>query len=124
MLKYILNAVELISNAIIARGQKYVKPMFFSSNRPESIIAPYVYVFVGMLLFFASIIMFLYLSYMAATKGIQDSAIILPTLAGVIATLIAMVGIMIKLYNDGKSRGELEELMVDENGDPIINPEK
>ncbi len=101
-LQYILKGIQLVSNAVVAKGQKYVKPMFFSKNRPDSIIAPYIYVFIGMLLFFASIIMFLFLAYIAAKEGIHNAEIVLPTTAGVIATLIAMVGIMIKLYNDGK----------------------
>jgi hypothetical protein len=82
----------------------FLKPFWFStSNGKKDLVAPYFYVSIGMIFFYASIYIFLTLSYKGATVGIQDAGIILPTLAGVIATLIGMVTITMNAYNKGKS---------------------
>lgn len=96
------SVLKSVANFFIGLGKKYFKPFWFSSKK-DYIIAPYVYVFFGMIFFFACIILFLFLSYEAAFKGIKDAAVILPTIAGVIATLVAMNTFMIKVYNEGKT---------------------
>lgn len=95
-----IGALQTIAKGIIQLWTIFIKPFFFSSNK-KSIIVPYVYIGIAMGLFFATVIEFLKLSHMAATVGIKDAAIVLPTLAGVIATLIAIVAVMGKTYNDG-----------------------
>lgn len=97
-----LKVFEVIAKYIIEFWNIFIRPFFFSSTK-KSIIVPYVYIGVSMVLFFGTVIEFLRLSHMAATVGIKDATIVLPTLAGVIATLIAIVAVMGKTYNDGIS---------------------
>jgi hypothetical protein len=97
----ILEAIKFISSFIIKFGVKYLKPFWFSKKQPH-IIAPYVYVFLGMCWFFVCIGMFLYLSWAAMFLEVKNATIVLPTLAGVIATLVVMMTFMIKVYNEGK----------------------
>ena len=86
---------------IINLGRKYIKPFFFSKRKP-TIMAPYFYVFVGMILFFTCVVIFLVLCWKGATEGIKETTTILSSLAGVIATLVAMNTLMVKVYNEGK----------------------
>jgi len=86
----------------------FLRPFWFSSTK-KSLVAPYVYVFISMVLYYISVYVFLDLCYTAANPGIKDAAIILPTLAGVIATLIAINQVMISAYNKGKDKTEISD---------------
>jgi hypothetical protein len=80
----------------------YIRPFWFSGTK-NTIVAPYVYVFFGVLLFFGAVALFFNLTYLAAVKGINNPEVVLPTLAGVIATLTAQITLMISVYNKGKN---------------------
>jgi hypothetical protein len=102
IIKAIVFLIQLVVKKLEGTGAKYLKPFWFSSSK-NTIIAPYVYVFIGMCMFFISVGLFLYLCWIGAThKEIFNLQIILPSLAGVIATLVAMMTFMIKVYNEGK----------------------
>lgn len=102
ILKYIVDGFIFITNT-------FFKPFWFSSNK-KSIIVPYLYTSVNMGLFYISIYIFLTLSYKAALVGITSPEIVLPTLAGVIATLIALNHSMLSIYNNGKNRNNPEDI--------------
>jgi hypothetical protein len=66
-----------------------------------------------MFLFFASVIEFLKIANQAASVGIKDPQIVLPAIAGVITTLIALVTLMLKAYNDGKTQEKSDSSSTD-----------
>jgi hypothetical protein len=110
--KFIIPNFSTILNTII-KGfmfiiQTFLKPFLFSSSK-RTVIAPYMYVLISMIFFYISIYAFLDLSYKAAIVGIKSPEVILPTIAGVIVTLMGATTLMIKVYNDGKNRNNTEE---------------
>ena len=88
------------ANAIVDGARIFIRPFWFS-HKKKYLIVPYFYVSVAMMLFFASVTLYLYLAYQAAMHGIQDAGVVLGTVNLTIGTLMGIVGIMIKLYNDG-----------------------
>jgi hypothetical protein len=90
------------ATAILQFFRTFIKPFFFSHNK-SYLIAPYFYVFIGMILLFGSVGLFLYLTYIAAIIGIQDAAVVLTTLSGTIGILMALTTLMTTVYNKGKN---------------------
>ena len=90
-----------IATGLTAIWSMFIRPFFFS-HKKSYIKAVYVYVGIAMFFFFDTIQVFVTLSKEAAYHGIHDAGIVLGTLATVIATLIALVTLMMKAYNDGK----------------------
>jgi hypothetical protein len=95
-----LKVIQAGAKGVISFWEIFIRPFFFSGKK-RTVIVPYIYIGISMVLFFWTVIEFLRLSKIAAMQGIKDAAIVLPTLAGVIATLIAIIAIMGKTYNDG-----------------------
>lgn len=97
-----ITVIQAIIKGFISIWEIWIRPFFFSKNK-KAVIVPYIYVFIGMGLFIASVILFIKLSWMAATVGIKDATIILPTISSVIGIMVAMMTFMVKVYNDGKT---------------------
>ena len=95
-----LKVLQAGAKGIISLWTIFIRPFFFSSTK-KTIIVPYVYIGISMVLFFGTVVEFLKLSFMAATVGIKDATIVLPTLAAVIGTLIAIIAVMGNTYNNG-----------------------
>jgi len=82
----------------------FLRPFWFSSsNCKKGVVAPYVYTTINMACFYIAIYVFLTLSWEAATIGIKNPQIVLPAIAGLIGSLIALNHSMITLYNNGKN---------------------
>lgn len=106
-----------IKNLLLLFIKTFIKPFWFSSSTcKKEIVVPYVYTTLNMSLFYLSVYIFLKLSWQAGTIGIKNVAIVLPTLAGVIATLIILNHSMMTIYNNSKkTKKDITEIKTDPN---------
>ena len=101
--KNITSILQLMNKGISYLLFTFLRPFWFSSSDcRRGVVVPYIYTMFNMICFYISVYLFLSLSYKAATIGIKVPHIILPTIAGVIGTLIALNHSMLTIYNKGK----------------------
>ena len=99
-----------IKDVFVLFIKTFIKPFWFSSSIcKKEMVVPYFYTSVNMLFFYASVYLFLKLSWMAGTVGIQSPAVVLPTLAGVIGTLIVLNHSMLTIYNKSRKAKMISE---------------